>query len=366
MDKYRIHAAGAFPAQLRGKAPSCCVKDSCRRGIPRTTKGKSPKLLREGFRIQDAAGRVGRGCCPRGSWRNAWTQQRVHPTVLVSSSCSGFTLIEMVMVIVITGIIGSMVAVFLRAPIQQYMDVSRRAELSDIADTALYRLAGDISTAVPNSLRVVCGATPCIEFLPAKEVGRYRATENLAGAAPVGDILDFTVADTSFDLLGPAIVFAAGDALVLGSTQSDGNPPYDSSAAGVLRAYTGAAGAQTNVSIAATQFPAFAQLASQRVDVVDGTQQAVTYVCSGTLGTLDANGNGQAQLVKHWAYGFNAAQVNPPVGGSTAVLANRVSACVLDYGVTNQRFGLLGVRLTLTSNNESVSLYQEIHVSNAP
>lgn len=366
MGKYRIHAAGSFPAQLRGKAPSCCVKDSCRRGIPHTTKGLCPKKLRE-------AGRVGR-CCPRGlccqivarGQQPATRGQHAHPTVQVPDSCSGFTLIEMVMVIVITGIIGSMVAVFLRAPIQQYMDVSRRAELSDIADTALYRLAGDISTAVPNSLRVVCGATPCIEFLPAKEVGRYRATENLAGAVPVGDILDFTVADASFDLLGPAIVFAAGDALVVGSTQSDGNPPYDSSAAGVLRAYTGAAGAQTNVSIAATQFPAFAQLASQRVDVVDGTQQAVTYVCSGTLGTLDANGNGQAQLVKHWGYGFNAAQVNPPVGGSTAVLANRVSACVLDYGVTNQRFGLLGVRLTLTSNNESVSLYQEIHVSNAP
>jgi hypothetical protein len=34
--------------------------------------------------------------------------------------------------------------------------------------------------------------------------------------------------------------------------------------------------------------------------------------------------------------------------------------------VTNQRFGLLAVRLTLTSGGESVSLYDEIHVSNVP
>ncbi len=276
----------------------------------------------------------------------------------------GFTLIEMVMVIVITGIIGSMVAVFLRAPIQQYMDVSRRAELSDIADTALYRLAGDVSTAVPNSLRVAgCGAAPCIEFLPAREGGRYRA----ATAAGLGDVLDFTAADATFDIIGPAINFAAGDAIVVGSTQSDGAPAYDQTAAsGVLRIYGGLPGAQANVTITATQFPVFARLPSQRFNVVDGAQQAVTYACEGVLGALNANGNGQASLMKHWGYGYNVAQVNPPLGGSVAVLANNVSGCVLDYGVANQRLGLLGVRLTLTSGGESVSLYQEIHVSNAP
>lgn len=320
-----------------------------------------------GKRVYSLVGRVGRLCCPRGICCQIVTrgqQSAAHPTVLAKyRRADGFTLIEMIMVIVITGIIGSMVAVFLRAPIQQYMDVSRRAELSDIADTALYHLAGDISTAVPNSIRLAgCGVTPCIEFLSAREVGRYRASV----VSGVGDILDFTIADGSFDIIGPAINFAASDAIVVGSTQSSGAPAYDITAAGVLRGYIGLLGQQAHVAITATQFPASAHLSSQRFDVVDGAQQAVTYACSGTLGALDANGNGQAQLVKHWRYGYNAAQVNPPVGGQVAVLADNVSGCVLDYGVANQRFGLLGVRLTLTSNNESVSLYQEIHVSNAP
>jgi MSHA biogenesis protein MshO len=270
----------------------------------------------------------------------------------------GFSLVELIMVIVITGILGGIVAVFLKAPIQQYMDVGRRAELTDIA----YRLAGDISTAVPNSVRVAgCGAIPCAEFLPTKNGGRYRA------AAP-GDILDFTIADGSFDIIGPPINFAASDQIVVGSTQSDGNPPYDNTATGVLRAYTGTTGAQPNVKITPTQFPAFAALSSQRFDVVDGAQQAVTYSCE-TLGT-DASGNGTGTLKRYWKYGFVPnSQPAPPIalaGVQTAILADKVSGCIIDYGVPNQRMGLLAVRLTLTSGGESVSLYHEIHVNNVP
>ncbi|MDD2775682.1 MAG: type II secretion system protein [Gallionella sp.] len=281
-----------------------------------------------------------------------------------SPSQSGFTLVEMVMVIVITGIIGGMVAMFLKAPIQQYQDISRRAELTDIADTALYRLSSDISTAVPNSVRVLgCGATPCVEFLPTKDGGRYRALAD--SATGVGDILDFTLADSSVEIIGPPIAFAVSDVIVVGSTQSDGNPPYDITSSGVRREVS--ASSVSSVSFTATQFPAFAKLDSQRFDVVDGTQQAVTYSCEGTLGTLDAHGNGQAKLVRHWGYGFNPNQIAPTgFVGASARLADHVSGCVIDYSIENQRLGLLGVRLTLTSGGETVSLYNEIHVSNVP
>jgi MSHA biogenesis protein MshO len=279
----------------------------------------------------------------------------------------GFTLVEMIMVIVITGIIGGMVAVFLKAPIQQYMDVARRGELTDIADTAIRRMARDVRTAVPNSVRVAnCGANPCVEYLPTRDGGRYRAAQNCTGAC-TGNVLDFGIADGSFDIIGKAN-FASNDYIVVGSTQSDGNPPYDTTAAGILRLYTGAAGSQTTVTYTNTAFPVWAELPSQRFDVVDGSQQAVTYACVGTLGALNAKQNGQARLMRYWNYGFNAAQVNPPVGASmqSAILADKVSACTIDYAVPNQRFGLLAIRLTLTSGGESVSLYNEIHVNNAP
>lgn len=280
----------------------------------------------------------------------------------------GFTLIEMIIVIAITGIIGAIVAIFIQAPVQGYVDSARRAELTDIADTAVRRMARDIRTAVPNSVRIAACTPLCVEFLPTRTGGRYRAT----GA---GNILDFDVADASFDNLGPQIAFVAGDQIVIGSTQSDGNPPYQltNSATGIRRDVVAPFGVPVSVvSINPTvALPGFARLwdanpPSQRFDVVDGTQQAVTYACAGTLGTLDANGDGQGRLVRHWGYGFNPAQAANVAGGSSARLADNVSACNIDYAVPNQRFGLVAVRLTLTRGGESVTLYNEIHVSNAP
>jgi len=281
----------------------------------------------------------------------------------------------MIMVITITGIIGGMVAVFLNAPIQQYMDVARRAELTDIADMAVRRMARDLRTAVPNSLRLpnAAGST-YVEMLPARTGGRYRAVQAGGGTGcngvagnRVGEALSFNVADTCFGIIGPPIVFVAGDGIVIGSTQSDGDPPYDTTAAGVLRMYAGAGGSHPTVRIPAVVYPAFAELDSQRFFVVSDDQQAVTYACIGTLGTLDANQDGQASLMRYWRYGFNVAQVAPPLaGGSSAILAGKVSACNIKYDAVNQRYGLVTITLTLTSGGESVSLLHEIHVNNVP
>lgn len=298
----------------------------------------------------------------------------------------GFTLVEMIMVIVITGIIGGMVAVFLKAPIQQYMDVARRAELTNIADTAVRRMARDVRIAVPNSVRVPnpAGTSTYVEFLPTKDGGRYRANSTGGGTdcGTVADsVLDFSVADSCFEIIGSQITFANGDQIVVGSTQSDGAPPYQlpTSATGIRRAIdpVGVGTFQYVKITSTTALPAWAELPSQRFDVVDGAQQAVTYACVGTLGTLDTNQDGQAKLMRYWGYGFQSSQVAPPttVGGSdgigaltysSAVLADKVSDCEITYDVPNQRFGLLAVRLTLTSGGESVSLYNEIHVNNTP
>jgi Tfp pilus assembly protein PilV len=54
---------------------------------------------------------------------------------------AGFTLIEAIIAIVITGILGAVVAVFISKPIQGYFDSVRRAELTDQADVALRRIS---------------------------------------------------------------------------------------------------------------------------------------------------------------------------------------------------------------------------------
>lgn len=276
----------------------------------------------------------------------------------LSKSQSGFTLVEMIIVIVITGIIGGIVAMFIKAPVQGYVDSARRAELTDIADTAVRRMARDIRTAVPNSMRFSNCTAPCVEFIPTEDGGRYRAA-----TGGNNNVLAFgTGGTTIFDIIGTAIpIIANTDYIVIGSTQSDGVPPYDETAAGVLRRVTAMTNGNTTITFAAPVLPAWAELSSQRFDVVDGTQKAVTYAC---VGGGVVNGDGAGNLMRYANYGFNVA----PTTVTPAILASKVDCTQtsIEYDVANQRFGLLSVRLTLTSGGESVSLYNEIHVNNAP
>lgn len=261
---------------------------------------------------------------------------------------TGFTLIEMIVVIVITGIIGGIVAIFFRAPVQGYFDSVRRAELTDIADTAMRRMARDVRTAVPNSIQFTASS---VEFLPAYDGGRYRTA-----SGGNNNILSFGTGGTNtFDIVGNGIPIVKNtDYIVVGSTQSSGAAAY----ADVLRQVTNMTNGNTTITFATPVLPVWAELPSQRFDIVNGVQQAVTYKCENVS---TAGGDGTGQLVRYWGYGFTHA-----LGVKKAILADKVSDCAMDYDVVNQRFGLLAVRLTLTSGGESVTLYNEIHVNNAP
>ncbi|MBN8780223.1 MULTISPECIES: prepilin-type N-terminal cleavage/methylation domain-containing protein [unclassified Thiobacillus] len=269
-----------------------------------------------------------------------------------TSDHAGFTLIEMIIVIAITAIVGSMVAVFLRAPLESYVAQDRRARLADAADTALRRMGRDIRLALPNSVRVTTDAAGVVylEFLGTRSGGRYRAQGG-------GDILDFTVSDTGFDVLGPGIDMKAGDLIAVYNLGITG---ADAWAGNTLAAYAGAPGNVTHIAITSKQFP----LASpgNRFQVVDGP---VTYVCAPNpanpaLGTL----------TRYWGYAIAAAKPTPPAPpapASSALLATNVSACSFTYqpGAT-ERGGLVSMTLDLSQAGETVRLYATTQVSNQP
>jgi MSHA biogenesis protein MshO len=250
----------------------------------------------------------------------------------------------MIIVISITAIIGSMVALFLRVPLDSYVAQDRRARLTDTADTALRRMGRDVRLALPNSVRVASvGSVFYLEFLGTRSGGRYRAQGG-------GDILDFTTVDSSFDVLGPAIAMQAGDRIAVYNL---GIPGADAWAGNTLSAYTGATGNVTNIAITPKQFP----LASpgNRFQVVDGP---VSYVCDPGAGTL----------TRFWGYPIAAAQPTAfAVATPRALLANRVSACSFNYqpGVT-ERGGLVSMVLNLSLSGETVRIYASTQVGNQP
>lgn len=249
------------------------------------------------------------------------------------------------MVIVITGIVAGMVAVFIKAPVDAYFDIQRRAELTDIADTTLRRMARDIHHALPNSVRV---SGNYLEFIPIKGAGRYRAE---AGTVAGDDPLDFTLAADIFDVLGPAVpLAAAGDSVVIYNLGIPGSDAYE----GTSRRAAVPSGAK--ISFSGGLFP-FASPGS-RFQVVG---MAATYECAPDPVT-PANGF----LRRYSGYAIQATQPAPP-GGTPAILASNVTACSMAYtsGVL-QRQGLVSIRLTLSRDGETVTLQHQVNVDNTP
>ncbi len=264
----------------------------------------------------------------------------------------GVTLVELIVVIAITSIIAAVVAVFIRRPVEGYADAARRAALTDEADTALRRMSRDLRRALPNSVRVD-GTGKFVEFIEVTGGGRYRAEK---GSDPADDPLDFSIADGSFDVLGPLPPVVAGNEVVVYNLYSTGS--VSNAYAGDNRAEFVSTGLPSKINIAATLFPEPSP--AKRFHVVTGP---VTYGCVG------------GQLRRYSGYAYNAAQVAPPVGGSSAVLAGNVDVgeCQFVYtaGALTERIATVSIILQINSTSaggglERVRMFQQAQVVNTP
>ena len=272
----------------------------------------------------------------------------------------GVTLIELVIVIAITAVIAGGVAVFISRPFESYVDSARRAELTDIADTALRRITRDLRTALPNSIRIACvpscgplTSTYYLEYLQTSGGGRYRADVDSSGA---GNTLDFTINDTSFDVIGPMPTFAGGESIVIYNLAASGT---------VANAYNGdnRASYSSSAGNTITLSPGFKfpyPSPGKRFNVV---QYPVTYTCNPTTG----------ELRRYWNYGIAAAQATPPATTNTVLLANNISptgGCSFTYTQTDSRTGVVGLAVRIerstASTTEGVQLFQQAHVNNVP
>lgn len=263
------------------------------------------------------------------------------------------------MVIALTGIVGAMVAVFIRQPINAYVDQARRGELTDAADGALRRMARELQGALPNSVRVDPSGS-YLEFLPVRAAGRYRAAPDSGGS---GDFLDFSSAsDGSFEVLGPAVSAAAGDQLVVYNLGLAGADAYDGSSRRALTSFGTALGSLA-YTVGGTQFPYDSP--NHRFYIVN---TPVTYVCAPLAG-------GAGSLRRYAGYAIQSAQpanagaapLSALSGVNNALLTESVATCSFTYNASaSARNALVTLRLTLTRSGESITLLQQVHVGNSP
>lgn len=297
---------------------------------------------------------------------------------------SGFTLLEMIITMVVLGVISVMVAGFIRAPVLGYVDSVRRAELTDVADYALRRMAREVRLSLPNSLRITTsGGVNYIEFIATSGGGRYRA----AGDGVAGNALNFSdpatcavlPANCQFDAVGVVtaateVPVAVGDSISVYNLGQDAahvsNRPADSyapcnAAPGCNRAVVSGVAGTTITLTPVAGLNVFAQQQpplpspSSRFHVIPGGTLAVTYACPTVRGVMR----------RYDGYGLNFAQVAPPVGGTSVIMANNASCSVTyESSVGHTRAGMLTVALTLFDSDgvENITLMRQIHLDNSP
>lgn len=278
----------------------------------------------------------------------------------------GFTLVELIVVIVLIGIIGGILVLQLLPAIRSYLLVGQRAALTNQADTALRKIVGEVRSAVPNSLRL--GSSTCMELVPTKDGGRYRMGPDTANNGSTGDFLDDTEVRNRFDVLtGSVNAPVPGDAIVIGNQNTD--DVYKPVNVGIVNASGAPANAATGVSSitldAAIQVPPGYD--GGRFVVVPKDEKVVTYLCLDAQ--LDA-GTGTGKLYRLADAAFHPAPTCPAAApAGAALVADKISHCAFIYspnqGAT-QESGFVQLQLTLSDKGESVPLTIGAHVDNVP
>lgn len=275
----------------------------------------------------------------------------------------GFSLVELVVVIVLIGAIGGILAMQLGPTIQGYLDVGRRAGLTDAADTALRRIITDVRRSVPNSLRL--HSAQCLELVPTIDGGRYRTGPDVSGTRSGDAFLDYDAGAAQFDVTTRFTRIPAANDLVVIGNQNPGDVYSGANVSyiqGVTNRATDAADAWMGPHRIALTAPAQIPFGYEggRFVVVARTEQAVSYVCNVADGTL-------SRVVRPLSAAGTGAGCPSPVG--EPLVARRVSRCEFSFnpnqGATPQS-GFIQLQLTLTDGGESVPLTIGAHVSNLP
>jgi MSHA biogenesis protein MshO len=282
----------------------------------------------------------------------------------------GFTLVELVVAITIAAIIVGFVGMFMATPLDVYLSQERQADLVDSAENIVRSFDRDVSSALPNSLRITPnGRVYAVEMITTAGSARYWVMgETTSGP---GRELDFGSADTQFATDGtfdaPAYALAPTvRRLVINNQLSPGPSVYDLNStvvtpAGTSIGITTVAG-ESNVTMA----PGFAFPAGP-------SPTSTVYVMSETVAYLCDESTGKVTRYAGYTLAANpAARDSAPkllaASPQTVSLVGRfVTTCRFAWtdGTANHG-GLLSLELTLGNGGGSLPLFHQVAVRGTP
>lgn len=278
----------------------------------------------------------------------------------------GFTLVELILVIVLCGMVGAMVSSVLSRPLEGFVAQSRRSELVDIGAGALERMSRDIRRAVPGSLRV-SGDGQALELLLIHSAGRYLPNRPLdsslslsatpdaqcngpqVAGVPACDVLqvfapDFAPPATGWLVVAPGALFSPWVASDPGSITPTGTT-FTRLAESDSASYPGSS--LIRVSPPGGSF-AFAAVSPQRR--IYFADRVVGYRCSG------------GQLLRYEDDQLRAT-LPATLPATGRLQADRVQGCDFRFDSAS---GLASLRVNIGEAGESIRLARQVQVNNAP
>lgn len=289
---------------------------------------------------------------------------------------AGFTLMEMVMVMVITGIIAGMVAVFITTPVKSYFSSVRRAELTEEADSALRLVARDLQSALPNSITCnnLTSTSAEVKFLSVRSGGRFREAQTNAGTGTPLAFGSTTTGSSVFSTIGSGadsvtkdargnVVTGLASQVVVGNLSSGVTTCHSdySSFASNAAPLSSLDASSVTITRSSSSYPVECQLASPIVQ--DDT---------GTAAANEANNRefGRFYVIKSTPDIFLCDTTNGLTrNGSTIVAPSHVSACQVacDTIGGKARVQLITFNLTLKDrDNEPVNMLRRVTINNRP
>jgi MSHA biogenesis protein MshO len=121
------------------------------------------------------------------------------------SAEKGFTLIELITVIIVLGVVSVGISGFIRTGVEIYNDTTERDQLLGDSRFVMERLTRELRMAIPNSVRVKSSniginSIQCIEFIPAEWVSFYTSLSVLPDVTTSATIVEFANNPVGFTL----------------------------------------------------------------------------------------------------------------------------------------------------------------------
>jgi len=311
--------------------------------------------------------RVRQGCRTRAS-RDAFLGEKKTACHLQQQGCSrslqnpsknaGFTLVEMVAVIVLLsfGLIAG--AQLFRMTAESYRDTSARMKQTQDGRFMIERISRELREALPGSVReLTSGSTQCIEWLPIVAASRYLSIPTTASFTVMEINPDMLTGTTYYAVIFPvdtANLYLSGGGAGTALNQLRANPPM----------VTGAADTDPNTDTinllntpSATSFPS-----SSPGDRIFFVTQPVA-VC------VLASGN----MLRYSNYGFVAQTAVPTTNGvlmaENLLLTDSGAVDIFDYTnatLTRNAMVKLDLRLRDPNTLEVLRLQHTVFVRNVP